>query len=477
MLSEQVKSGLAERFCPILCIDPDEPSRPVSPLDYVGKAALWASTPPHHPRPSWGALEPVIMGFSQVPLVPHGAIALDASGDLPGLVDPSAEGEPRERWLALDSWQDGQAVRPNTVNRRARLAGPELEQPWYVCDVWTFDDLVEQLGGKALAERFGIEEERPPLVERLAVVSFLFLFPGHRQPRRSTAHDPAMDPWAGDYEGDWCHFSVIARCETGDLASAAIGDFIPLSGGFGQRYRGNSADRDEFASERVLLRAWPTLMFVDEHPVVMASAGIHNLHPHDPPRNPDGGIDIQPKSFGDELGGTVDSFAGDLVEQPGAKLFALKVVAGAAAGGIFGPIGAVAGAIVGGIAAGAEVAEGEGEGFYEVPKLDPSPALDPPGENPTFEDAVDLEKQTVVKPAFAANPPFFDPASGVSHDWLPSGAVALKDGTMVRSIQAKLLAGSGRWGVRCDQDGLLTRSGMTLPAYRNLVLDALLKQV
>ncbi|HEV7371365.1 hypothetical protein, partial [Arenibaculum sp.] len=134
------------------------------------------------------------------------------------------------------------------------------------------------------------------------------------------------------------------------------------------------------------------------------------------------------------------------------------------------------GAVVGGIAAAAEAAEAEKAGLYEVPDLDAAPAPDPPGDDPLTEDAIDLEKEKMGKPASAPHPPFFDPAQGESRDWACTADQALADGARVVAIQNGLLAASGRWGVRCDGDGFQIRSGLRLPAYRFHVVDALLRQ-
>lgn len=472
-LPEYLRIALVERFSPILCIDPEEPSYPVSPPDYVRAAALWASTPPEHPRMGWG--RPGAVG--REPLVPHGGIVLDADGTMPGLGEGEGERE-RERWLDHRGWQDGPEVLPSSVNRRALIDDGALEQPWFTCDVWTLADLMEGIGPEQFAPRFGLgPEDRPPQLDRVAVLSFGFLFPGHRQPRRRTLRDPAEDPWSGDYEGDWCHFSVVLRCGVEDMEGADAGDFVPLTGCFGQRLRGTNADRDGHATERALLRPWSSLIRVGDHPVVVASAGIHNLHPHDPPLNPDGGIDLKWVDFGKTISEPANDFVQKAVEQPAAALFSAKVLAGAAAGSFLGGLaGAAVGAIVGGIAAAAEAAEAEKEGLYDVPKLGEEAPPPPPGEDPVSEDAVDLAKDKVAKSALAANPPFFDPAQAESRDWACTAGQALADGAWVVAIQDGLLASDGRWGVRCDHDGFQIRSGLRLPAYRFHVVDALLQQ-
>jgi hypothetical protein len=487
--------ALVERFVPVLCVDPGEPSYPVSPADYVEAAALWASTPPAHPRAEWGV--PSVGG--REPLIPRGGISLDPAEDVRGLDDPDGDGVPeyylgqddedrfpfldpegREPWLDHGGWQDGDEVAAGTANRRARLGGgPGLVQPWFSSDVWMLEDLAAALGPSQLAAWLGLgAEDRPPQLERVVVLSFGFLFPGHHQPRRLTAREPAEDPWTGDYEGDWCHVSVVTRCEQDDVQGAPLEAFLPLHAAFGQRYRGTGADRDDHATERALLRPWSSLLTVGDHPVVVASAGLHNAHPHDPARNPAGTIDLQWVDFGTSVSEPATGFVQDAVEQPGAALFAAKVLAGAAIGAsIGGPFGAAVGAFVGGLAAGAEAASSEESGVYDVPELEPSSPPSPPGEDPLSEDAVDLAKQNLAKPATVAAPPFFDPAQGEARDWVCSAEESLVDGSLVLDPRDGVAAFRGRWGVRCDGDPLVIRSGLRLPGYRVHVVDALLRGV
>jgi hypothetical protein len=368
------------------------------------------------------------------------------------------------------------------ANRRARRDGrPELTQPWYSCDVWPLDDLASDIGWQEFERRFGLgPDDRPEALSGLIAVTYGFLFPEHRQARAHTAIPPEDDPYSGDYEGDWCHFAVLARAPDANPEDLEADDFVAENVAFGQRWRGTLADFEEFATERMMLRPWSSLLVFDDHPVVVAAKGTHNLHPHDPPLGSDGKIDLQWIDFGKSNSAPIDDFVSDAVEQPYSSVLAAKVLAGAAlGGGLGGILGGIAGAIVGAIAAAAEAANAEEEGLWETPKLDPSPPPDPPGEDPISEDAVDLAKSSLAKPLSIGNPPFFDPSVGESRDWLPEPDQALVDGSLLldRSRRNGPPAFTGRWGVRCDADRIMLRTGIKLPSYRLQIMDALLVEM
>jgi hypothetical protein len=219
--------------------------------------------------------------------------------------------------------------------------------------------------------------------------------------------------------------------------------------------------------ERMMLRPWTEVLNVNDHPVVVAAPGTHNLYPHDMPTEPDGTIKVQWTDMGKSVSEPANSFARDSTESSAAGLFAAKVLVGLALGG---PLGA----IVGGIAAGAEASAAEEEGLYEAPKLDPSPP--PESDDPLSEDAADIEKDKVGTSSVVPNPPLIDPTQSEVRTWLSDPNDALVDDSSLISpfSNADIPAFKGRWGVRCTNDPFLLRSGIFFPDYRSQVIDALL---
>lgn len=479
-----LKLELVERFTPMLYLDPAEPDYPVSPVDYVEHAALWSSVPPEHPKASWG----VAVGAARRPLIEAGGISLDPAHDVRGASDPDGDGVPEhylgqrdddgtfpflrprvgEPWLDLAGWQDGSAVTASTKNLRTSDAlRPPLRQPWLTAEVWDFEDLREQLGDDGLARRFGLgPADRPEPLAALVVVAFHFLFPAHRQPRRLTALDPASDPYSGDFEGDWVSFAVLTRLRPADRSRPPrVDDFEPMYGGFGQRWRGTRVEHDDQAATRMELREWSTLARVDDHAVVVAARGTHNLYPHDAPTRPDGTVRPQWIEFGQSTSEPANAFARDTTEEPWSPVFAAKVLLGAALGG---PLGMVVG--IG--AAAAEASWAEEEGLFD-PEVEAQPP--PERDDPFADDAWDLERDKIGAPRSVAMPPFADPSSEVRH-WESDAQQALAGGSLLlASVPSQLPSYMGRWGVRVDRDPLSLRSGIRFPDWRAEVVDALLR--
>src|SRR5688572_23557229 len=88
--TQPLRIKLLERFAPILFLHKDEPSFPVSPIEYVEHAALWSSSPPKHPKMDWG----LPFGGGRQPLVPHGGMSLNPAHDVGGASDPDSDGVP-----------------------------------------------------------------------------------------------------------------------------------------------------------------------------------------------------------------------------------------------------------------------------------------------------------------------------------------------------------------------------------------------
>ncbi|NOJ98621.1 hypothetical protein HMI51_37575 [Corallococcus coralloides] len=482
-LSQALKEELVARYSPVLSLDAGEPSFPVHPGAFVESSALWSSTPPLHVRLQWG-----LAGASgREPLLQRGAISLDSAQDVHGVADPDGDGvnehylaeyreehfpylTPHERdvWLDGAGWQDSDTVAVGSANLHLRRAGrTALVQPWYSADVWSIDDLKREMGQEAYEQRFGLgSDDHPAPLESVIAVTFAFLWPEHRQPRKTTGLAPKDDPWSADYEGDWSHFAVIGRLE-----GASVSDFTPLFGAFGQRWRGTRDDLEDLQLARMELRDWESLVAFDGHPLVVAASGTHNLHPHDPALNADGDIELKWIDFGKSSSQSVNAWVGDVVEQPYSAVLAAKVLAGLALGGL-------PGLIVGAVAAAAETSLALDEGLWTTPELEEDPAPDPPGEDPFDEDAADLAKNSLAMPAGLADPPFFDPDAAERRDWMTSPSQALIDGSIVldRTPGEGRRFFAGRWGVRCDADPLLLRSGIQLPTWRAQIVDALLKR-
>lgn len=483
-----LKYALIERFTPLLYLDRDEPDYPVSPVEYVESAALWTSTPPDHVKSGWG--KPA--GADRVPLIEHKGISLNPAHDVEGTADPDGDGVPEyylghqdqerggypylapeywEVWFDICGWQDDDHVSAGSKNRRTDPGPrPSLSQPWFSADVWSTEELLEQLPPEQLAARFGLNPaDRSEKIEGVVAVAFHFLFPLHRQRRRGTESDPDDDQYTGDYEGDWASFTVIGRLDTSLSETTTAGELTPLYGAFGQRWRGMSQDYEDLAAERLVLRPWASMLAVGDHPVVVAASGTHNLHPHDPPLHPDGTIRPQWIDFGLSQSEPANSYVRDSTEEPWSPVFAIKVLAGFLLGG---PIGL----LVGLAAVEAEASWAEEEGLFEPPKLDPSPP--PEQDNPLADDAADLEKQNVATPLGISTPPLIDPVQSEVREWEVTPEEALVDDLIVLAPYGSGHRPSytGRWGVRCHEDQFLRRSGIRVPAYRALVIDAILTQ-
>ncbi|SDH35942.1 hypothetical protein SAMN05421505_114137 [Sinosporangium album] len=487
-LSPSAKADLVARFTPLLYLSPQEPDYPVSPSDYVERAALWNSYPPHHDKATWGRLS----GGERRPLIERGGISLDPAEDVHGASDPDGDGVAEsylgqrndlgypflsppegETWLDFAAWQDSVRVGPDTGNRRTHdRPRPTLRQPWFTADVWEVDDYLAGLGSNGTA-RFGLRpREVPKLLGGIVVVAFHFLFPWHRQPRRRTALGPQDDPYTGDYEGDWTTFAVIAR-RTDEGPELPADKVAPLHGAFGQRWRGTTPDFEDHATARMQLVPWSELLTVNDHPVVVAASGTHNLYPHNPPLTAAGDVDPQGMDFGASVAEPVHKLAKDLADDPWSRVFMTKVVAGASVGGgLGGLVGAAVGAVVGVLASALEAAEAEKQGWMEQPKLTPDPP--PDQDNPLVDDWEELEQRNVVAPAGINAPPLIDTARSELRHWTSAPKESLVDGSILFTADGERPTFAGRWGVRCVDDPFLLRSGIAYPDQRAAVVDALL---
>jgi hypothetical protein len=476
-LPHALKVGLIEKFSPILYLDPSEPDYPVSPVAYVERAALWSSQPPQHAKAGWG----VPAGSDRLPLIPHRGISLNPAHDVAGAADPDGDGVPEhylgqsdqgtfpflvsrghDLWLDLASWQDGAKVTPVSLNRRAAGAeGADLAQPWFSADVWSMSDMSSTLGAAAMSGRFGLgPDDHPDALAGLVVVAYHFLFPVHRQRRRQTAHTPESDPYSGDYEGDWATFAVVTRGPVDAGDGLRVEDCVPVHAAFGQRWRPTSPDHDGHVYERMLLRPWSEVLRVGDHAAVVAAIGTHNLYPHDTPVNPDGTITPQFIGEGQSASEPANSFVRDSTEEPYAAVLALKIIA----------LG-----IIGVILAAAEASDAEEEGLYKVPDVDPSPP--PESDDPLAEDAADIEKSKVGSKLTAESIPLIDPAQAEVRQWVCSADDSLVDDSLVLSPYGNVdrPTFAGRWGVRCESDPFLLRTGINFPGYRAQIVDAMLK--
>jgi hypothetical protein len=484
-IPREIKLKLIERFTPILYLDPAEPHYPVSPADFVTQSALWSSSPPTHPKGTWG----LPAGADRRPLIEPRGISLNPAEDVRGASDPDGDGVPEhylgqnddgrfpflaprggEVWFDLSGWQDGAKVTPSSANRRTSDADrPPLRQPWFSADVWDFDDFARQLGPDALARRFGLGPgELPEPFDRLVVVAYHFLFPVHRQPRRLTALAPEVDPFSGDYEGDWASFAVLTRRPAEPARAEQIDEYEPFRGGFGQRWRGIRVEHEDQALSRVQFRPWGSLVRAGDHAAVMVAPGTHNLYPHDQPVGPAGTIHPQWIEFGQSASEPANAFARDTTEQPWSPVMALKVLVGFALGGPFG-------ALVGIAAAKAEASWAEENNLFN-PELAPPNDEAPPGDDPLADDASDLEKDKISTPQSVAAPPFAGPNTAEIRGWVSTAEDALGEGSLLFPWAASNLPRySGRWGVRCDLDGLSLRSGIQFPDWRAELIDSALK--
>lgn len=491
--TQALRIALIERFAPIVFLHKDEPDFPVSPVDYLEHSALWSSTPPDHPRTDWG----LPSGSGRRPLIPRSGISLNPDQDVGGTADPDGDGVPEhylgergaggfpflkprslELWLDFAGWHDSRDVTAASTNQRTTLERRRaLRQPCFMAEVWTLKEWRDQIGPEEVLHRFGIAPNQEPqqLVD-LAVISYYFLFPLHLQPRSTTALAAPDDPDTGNYEGDWTSFAVVVRVPRCDCQDPAVDQFEPKYGAFGHRWRGAGRDFEEHALNRMVLRQWSSLVSVNDHAVVQAAHGTHNLYPHDAPTNDSGGIKPQ-EGFGDSLSGAGNKFVQDSVEQPGAAglaaVTALKIAAG---WGIAGPFGA----LVGAIAAAAEAAAAEEEGIVDVPEVEPS---DAPADGDLDADADSEEsglstQSRVALPSGIGDPPFADAGQADIQVWSfgPLEALGEIAAPLLFPASPRSPRFEGRWGVRCVDDPHRRRTGIRFPEYRHQVMDALLAQ-
>lgn len=139
-------------------------------------------------------------------------------------------------------------------------------------------------------------------------------------------------------------------------------------------------------------------------------------------------------------------------------------------------LGGPIGLIVGGAAAGAEAAEAEEAGLYEVPKFEAEPP--PEQDDPLVDDWIDLEKDKIGKPESLSDVPMGDPSQSDVRNWACTPHQALTDGEawlMSGGRGHERLGFDGRWGVRCDADPFGRRAGDRFSTRRELILDALLQ--
>lgn len=355
-----VKGDLVERFTPLLYLRDDDRDFPVDPAAYARAAALWTSRPPWHTRRDWG-----VAGSSPGERRPN-----VARGDLdPDAFPPNVPGG-REAWLDAGAWTDGEGVGAGTRNVRAGSLEPDtLAQPWFSSDVWMLGDLVASHGTEAMGARFGFgAEEVPDDLADVVVVAFHFLFPLHRQPRADVALAPEDDPWTGDFQGDWTAFAVACRAPAASPDGWSGEDCTPFAAGYGQRWRAFAADEDEQVFESVRLQPWADVQRERDHAVVRVAAGTHNLHPADVPTvTPTGGVKPAWIPWGVQQSEPANKVAREAAKSPWHALFAAKVLAGLAVGGVIGAIGGVLGAA-------AEASWAHEEGLYGEVELDPHPA-------------------------------------------------------------------------------------------------------
>jgi len=480
---------LANRFAPILFLDPMEKFVPVDAKRFLENANLWTDTAaPLDDKAQWGG--PTSAQYPRLPTVP----AMGLSGvttELGQIIDdPTLQPAPgAEMFLEMGGWKDATGMHEAGVTATSgnlysdRKSVEDLytqagvlkdSKFWYHAELIEGADFTRQLTSITAPVMSSLMPSNP------ALLLYYFFFPGHQQ--SVGTGDGCTDVKtreAACHVGDWQCMAILLQGDPGGEANkykpmffGTTGPIYAPSSGTGSREGFGFNDEDGYPGMKVArwrpqtgpLANLPALEGASEHPHLFVALGSHGLYtvPGTYPVFPyiDGptwcdtfdNSSVMPEGYGRPD----DKFL------KGMGAFLAKVMGGFLAGGPFGEI-------VGVVAAAAE-------GYY------PSPAgLDVVG----YGDTPDPDKVPLAGTGTTIRPRGVDVA-GVT-DMLEDWAVE-RNKTIGRHHYDYLvdrdaqrfwpnpdgeLGYRGRWGQRVTSDFMPRRAGPKFPDYFRMFMMAL----
>lgn len=282
--------GLAKRFEPILLFHPDEKFFPIDPKLYLDRCAIWRATPPTDKKDNWG--EPPA-GFPRQPLVPKGQLAAlrnEASGKRwigerengvsPFLVatKPADEREQHallseDRFLQLVGWEPFVAA-PNDVTGTTDNRHPTLlpmgydaamlgGRPWYFVDY--FDHAaVSSLAAEAPPNAPDLPKLINMISNNLSLLVYHFFYALHEEPLEG-CEDWGEGKLFGTFAGSWTSVAVL-------IDASANPVYIGVTS------RNVGAPKTTLDDEQrvgIQVFNWKEVEGVGEHPKIYVSKGTH----------------------------------------------------------------------------------------------------------------------------------------------------------------------------------------------------------
>jgi hypothetical protein len=378
-----------------------------------------------------------------------------------------------ECFLELGGWKpaDGYA----DLDRVADLYQTDLElnasQFWYHAEF--FDavrlrllfDFVHDQGGPDLMQLFAAHLGEPAVLIDPALICYYLFFPGHEEGLAGCDGVAEARNYA-NFAGEWACVAVLLDR---DLSGGA---YSPKQVGLTRRDVGIIKFRGGEVRSSMRIFSWSAMQPSATHPRLIVARGSHDLYlPGEVPKP------LEPLTAVDPSAGScglAELPAGQIVGSknpfPVAAVFPYpKLIAGAAAGYIFGPFGNALGALARTIWTIAEMVESSGETFgYES---------SPPSLSPTGDFVSTAGK--VVHPV-GLRPAEVDPARAV--EWRCTDDLTLA-GIVDRDTQIlgpgdpepRFKGYTGRWGPRVAGDPDTRRAGMCFPNFSHMLFDSLVR--
>jgi hypothetical protein len=486
-------TDLIRRFDPILFFHPGERFFPSDAKRYLERCALWRGTSQVVAAGNLTA----VAGEAGSPFDYLGRQQQDGSFEF--LDDTPTN---RDLFLDLAGWMPPTAELPQArrfanleaiANRYADAADSlSASQFWYHAELFDkerlgalFANEVER-GGKDLRPLIATSDAPAPFREPRLLCYYLF-FPGHDEGLAGCDAVPSARMFAS-FAGEWGCYAVLLDGKGPD------GPFVPRYVGLSMRNVGVASHLGEEVRVGMRLFAWEKIQAQDEHARLLVAKGTHALYlpteaadvvkaftPDDPGRNSCGLAEPVSTAMGD---GT-DNITAPPFLMPSGEDFAntVKIIAGAAGGGLIGlvggPVGAIVGAVAGAVAGGVW-------GIAEIdPHSDPGPAPPPPAPIPG--PAADTVPSTAAGPAggkvvhpVGVVPPEAANGRGVPWHHEPLNVAGRRYDIVVDRETQILWAGDpvfpgypGRWGPRVEADPQPRRAGMRFPKFWHMVFSEL----
>lgn len=505
-LSTDDKIALVKKYAPILFFHPEEKFVPIAPEAYISLSALWSGQPPDDKKENWGKNEP---GYPRKPLIPKKGISLNPSHDFEGTSDPDKDGvnewylghkdrrgtspylvsnNERELWLDFAGWKDTQDVTSGSSNTLCNVGFSleKMKNEWkftpprgiYYAEVEELDSTSKLL--LSLNSPIDYQKIQGTLGDTW-IIWYYFFYPIHEEylQRCEEIFDESSD---GNYEGDWNAIAVIIKKPL-DLPWESNSYPFPEYVAYGIRLRGLAKEFfPDLLRQGWIIRHWNEVHKYETHARVYIAKGYHNNYSLPGTHNP-----IESELFGIPLskflcGGVegVDKVVTEItdtwedIKEVGKDIGVTlaKLIAGSGIGGsLFGPAGALIGALAGGLAGLAEALSSSS---------DSNNTLDPEVRKKLEQEHAPEDKKYgfVLTPSDVPNPLITESPNPDENEtavlikyWENSESPLIVDRESQIWWPNKGEGYNGRWGVRCQNDPLDRRSGITFPNFRETLLN------